>query len=115
MEKEKLLQEKSQREKQMERMRSALEQLKKKKVDLVKKAREDQKRFTNYKKDKESQIKTMVKADRRQKNEMQKMKRCNERIENALRIKSQQAQMAEKRLKDLMVKRANAQVRIIMI
>ena len=66
MEKEKLLQEKSQREKQMERMRSELEQLKKKKVDLVKKAREDQKRFTNYKKDKKSQIKTMVKADRRQ-------------------------------------------------
>lgn len=93
----------------MERMRAELEQLKKKKVDLVKQAKENQKKFLAFKKDKEHEIKTMVKADRRHKLDMEKMKRANERVENTLRIKSQQAQLAEKKLKEYMQKRQNVQ------
>ena len=42
--------------------------------------------------------------------ETEKIKRQKERIENRLRIKSQQAQMAEKKLKEMMTKKQNAQV-----
>ena len=52
----------------------------------------------------------MAKAERRQKMETEKIKRQKERIENRLRIKSQQAQMAEKKLKEMMTKKQNAQV-----
>lgn len=52
----------------------------------------------------------MAKAERRQKLENEKIKRQKERIENRLRIKSQQAQMAEKKLKEMMTKKQNAQV-----
>ena len=54
----------------------------------------------------------MAKADRRQKMEMEKMKRQQERVENRLRIKSQQAQLAEKKLKEMMAKKQNAQVKL---
>ena len=37
------------------------------------------------------------------------MERQNERISNMLRVKSQHVQMAEKKLKDLLIKREKAQ------
>ena len=68
--------------------------------------------FNAFKQESHNKIKTMAKADRRQKMEMEKMKRQQERVENRLRIKSQQAQLAEKKLKEMMAKKQNAQVKL---
>ena len=51
----------------------------------------------------------MTKTDRRQKNEMVKMERQNERIQNVLRIRTQEVQTAEKKYRDLMSKQSKAQ------
>ena len=47
--------------------------------------------------------------DRRQKNEMMKMERQNERIQNVLRIRTMEVQTAEKKYRDLMTKQSKAQ------
>ena len=68
-----------------------------------------------FKQESNNKIKTMAKADRRQKLEMEKMKRQQERVENRLRIKAQQAQMAEKKLKEMMTKKQHAQVQVFSV
>ena len=142
-EKERLLKDKIQREKLIERMKNDLTSLKKKKVELVKQAKQDQKKFAKLKQEKDKEIKEWVyisdartfhitwtpvkpvrgrqvvakikpkkaltKTDRRQKNEMMKMERQNERIQNVLRIRTMEVQTAEKKYRDLMTKQSKAQ------
>jgi len=108
-EKERLLKDKIQREKLIERMKNDLTSLKKKKVELVKQAKQDQKKFAKLKQEKDKEIKALTKMDRRQKNEMMKMERQNERIQNVLRIRTMEVQTAEKKYRDLMTKQSKAQ------
>ena len=59
-EKERLLKDKIQREKLIERMKNDLTSLKKKKVELVKQAKQDQKKFAKLKQEKDKEIKEWV-------------------------------------------------------
>ena len=85
----------------VDQLKKELENLKRKKVELVKKSKEDGKKFNAFRMKKNKEIKAMAKVDRKQKIELKNMERQNERIQNVLRVRTQQAQLAEKKLRDL--------------
>ena len=72
---------------------------------MVKKSRNDQKKFFEEEKNYKKEINTLQKADRRKANDIARMKLQYERVENRLKIQSAKDASEVKKLKMLLAKR----------
>ena len=72
---------------------------------MVKKARSDQKKFSDEEKKFKKEICTLQKADRRKANDIARMKQQHERVANRLKIQSAKDASEVKKLKMLLLKR----------
>lgn len=90
-------------------MRVELQNLKAKKVELVKRASEDRKKDLIFRKKVDKDMKMLNKTDRRQKVEIEKLKRQEERVKNVLARRNADYKLAQNKLKTLMHKKSQRQ------
>ena len=90
-------------------MQVELQRLKAKKVELVKKAKEDRKKELLFRKKMDKSVKMLNKTDRRQKNEIEKLKRQENRMQAVLAKRAADCKLAQSKIKLLMQKKSARQ------
>lgn len=103
-EQKKLLKLKDQSDKQVNQLNTEIQGLKQQRVKLMKQMKEDADQWRKWRQQKDKEVLQLQQKDRKRQFEIQKLQRENQRTQNVLQRKSEEATAANRRLKEALAK-----------